>query len=141
MVSTIILSSTVRVPNHAMSFQAVRSGGPGGQNVNKVASKVELRVDIDQIEGLSDGACQRLRQLVRHHLDAEGLWLVTSSRTRNQLDNLEDAQAKVAVAIQRALVSPKTRIKTRPPKASREKRITSKKRISAIKRLRTHKPD
>lgn len=72
---SIDVQAGVAVPEGAIRMKAVRSGGPGGQNVNKVASKVELRIDLDRIEGLDEGARQRLREAVRNQLDAEGRWI------------------------------------------------------------------
>src|SRR5689334_23390752 len=97
----------VLVPAAALSFRAVRAGGPGGQNVNKVASKVELRVDLDRIEGLPDDARTRLTALVAARLDAEGRLVLTSQRTRDQGRNLEDAREKLRGLLQRALAVPK----------------------------------
>jgi len=91
----IAVADGVTVPAGAVSFRAVRASGPGGQNVNKVASKVELRVDLSLVEGLSPGARERLRTVAAPRLDAEGRLVVTSQRTRDQHRNLEDAREKV----------------------------------------------
>src|SRR5580693_8400735 len=98
---SIVVRAGVVVPADALTMRAVRSGGPGGQNVNKVASKVELRVDIDRVEGLDDGARQRLRGAAL--VDADGQLLVTSQKTRDQRVNLDDARDKVRTLIERAL--------------------------------------
>lgn len=131
-----MISDEVRVPDSAVTWKAVRSGGPGGQNVNKVASKVEMRITLDAIEGLAPEALERLRHLVRNRLDAEGRWLVVSDLTRDQLKNLEDAREKVAAVVRQALVRPKTRHATRPTRGSQERRLDAKKRTSAVKRSR-----
>ncbi len=133
----LVIHDRVTVPADALAFRAVRAGGPGGQNVNKVASKVELRVDLSRIEGLDDFALARLRHEVRNQLDGEGWWLVTSSLTRDQLKNLEDALAKVRRGIEKALVVPKLRHKTRPTRASQKRRVEGKKREGAKKRERS----
>jgi ribosome-associated protein len=127
----------VTVPGSALSFRAVRASGPGGQNVNKVASKVELRVDLSRVEGLSPGARERLAMLPGFRLDAEGRLLVTSQRTRDQSRNLEDARAKVSRLLLRALQPPRTRRATAPSRAAREKRLREKKTRAARKRART----
>src|SRR5215470_13139011 len=132
----ITVSDTVRVPAGALSVRAVRASGPGGQNVNKVATKIDLRVDLDAIEGLPDPARDRLRALARHRLDAEGRLVVTSQASRNQARNLEDAREKVRALIAAALVRPRPRTATRPTKAAREQRLGAKRARGAVKRMR-----
>ncbi len=124
------------IPADAMTMQAVRASGPGGQNVNKVSSKVELRVDLSRVTGLDDAARARLMNAARAMLDAEGWLLVKSQKTRDQRQNLEDARDKVRVLVEQALVRPKTRRATKPSRGSVERRIAEKKARSRIKRDR-----
>jgi ribosome-associated protein len=126
----------VVVPAAALTLKAVRSSGPGGQNVNKVASKVELRVDLARVEGLSDDQRERLAALAVSRRDADGRLLVTSQRTREQSRNLEDAREKVRALVARALAAPRRRRATHPTAASRAARRRLKGRLSRRKRAR-----
>jgi ribosome-associated protein len=115
------------IPDSAVEWKGVRSSGPGGQNVNKVASKVEMRVDLSQIAGLSEAARARLRNLAASRLDADGRLLVTSQLTRDQGRNLEDARAKVRALVGQAQLVPKARRPTRPSRAAKARRVDAKK--------------
>jgi ribosome-associated protein len=126
----------VEVPGSAITWRAVRSSGPGGQNVNKVASKVELRVDLDAVAGLDEAARGRLAALAARRRDSRGRLLVTSQRTRDQSRNLEDAREKVRRLVARALTAPKRRRRTRPSAAAVERRLSEKRRHGARKRER-----
>jgi ribosome-associated protein len=131
MAEPIVIRPGVIVPADALSIRAVRASGPGGQNVNKVSSKVELRVEIDRVDGLDEAARGRLRQAAP--LDAEGRLLVTSQLTRDQRANLEDARDKVRTLIERALHVPRRRRQTRPTRGSVERRLSDKKKRTEVK--------
>jgi ribosome-associated protein len=137
----IIVTDDVRVPAGAVTVRAVRSSGPGGQNVNKVATKIDLRVDLAAIEGLTDAARERLRVLARHRLDASGQLVVTSQATREQAANLEIARAKVRDLVLAALREPRPRRPSRPTAAAKEQRLTTKKRRATLKRWRARPDD
>jgi len=130
------VTASVLVPAEAIAFRAVRSSGPGGQNVNKVASKVELRVDLGRVSGLSAAALARLLALSASRLDAEGNLVVVSQKTRDQSRNLDDAREKLRALVLRSLVAPRPRRATRPTRASRERRLTAKRHSSERKRGR-----
>jgi ribosome-associated protein len=129
------------VPEAAIQWRAVRSSGPGGQNVNKVASKVELRVDLASVAGLSAPARTRLEALAATRVDAEGRLLVTSQRTRDQHRNLEDARDKVRKLVERAMREPRPRRLTQPSRAAAERRLRKKRVRSDVKRARGTLPD
>lgn len=136
MADAIRVRSGVVVPAAALQMKAVRSSGPGGQNVNKVASRVELRVDLERITGLSGAARARLEALARRRLDGDGRLLITSQRTRDQHRNLADCRERVSRLIERALVPPRVRRPTRPSAAARKRRLEAKKRQSERKQAR-----
>ena len=137
----IVVSETVRVPASAITVRASRASGPGGQHVNKVATKVDLRVDLDAIEGVSDAARRRLRGLAAGRLDGDGRLVVTSQIARAQSRNLEDARAKLRALITSALIRPRARRATRPSRTSRERRLAGKKLQGVAKRLRAKPGD
>jgi ribosome-associated protein len=130
------VSTEVTVPASALTFRATRSAGPGGQNVNKVASKVELRVELDRISGLTPETRARLLAICAGRRDREGRLVVTSQRTRDQRRNLEDARDKVRDLVARALVAPRARRPTRASATAREERLARKRRDASVKRQR-----
>jgi ribosome-associated protein len=127
--------------DRALHVRAVRASGPGGQNVNKVATKVDVRVDLDAIEGLSDAARARLAALCRHRLDADGRLMVSSQTERNQARNLADALDRIRGLVAAALREPRSRKASRPSAAARDRRLTSKKHRGALKRERARDQD
>lgn len=137
MTEPIAVTGAVRIPARAILVRAVRASGHGGQNVNKVATKIELHVDTDAIEGLQEAARLRLAALTRRRRDAEGRLLVTSQQSRHQGRNLEDARAKVRAVILASLVPAAPRRPTRPPSVAGERRLREKKRRAETKRWRT----
>jgi ribosome-associated protein len=137
----ITITDGIRVPARAIRVRTSRSSGPGGQNVNKVASRVDVRVDLEAIEGLPDAARERLRARAANRLDADGRLVVTSRATRDQARNLADARRKIVALVSAALVEPSARRAAGPTAASREQRLAEKKRRGMIKRWRAAAPD
>ena len=129
----------VTVPERELEWAAVRSSGPGGQNVNKVSSKVELRFDFEASSALNGSVKTRLRALAKNRLDAEGRILIVSQVTRNQPKNLDDARRRLAELIAAALVVPKKRRPTKPSRAMKAARVTNKRAHSAKKQSRARK--
>ncbi len=129
------------IPRDRLDIRFSRSGGPGGQNVNKVETKVEVRFVLEEADWLSQRVRSRLAELFPRRLNSEGEFVVVSSRYRSQSRNLEDCIDKLRECIERAKQRRKKRIQTRPTKASKERRLESKRRTSARKSNRRWKPD
>lgn len=122
------------LPARLLSVSYVRSSGPGGQNVNKVATKVDLRLDLDAARPWLDGAeLVRVRRRLANRLDAEGRLRMTSSEHREQARNLAEALARMETLLARALRPPKRRIATKPGRAANERRLDGKRRQGRTK--------
>jgi ribosome-associated protein len=119
-----------------LNFRFVRAPGPGGQNVNKVSSAVELRFDVARSSALPDALKQRLVKLAGKRLTADGLLLIDAHRFRTQSMNRKDAIERLVALLQAAAIAPKTRTPTRPSRAAREARLTTKRKASQIKQTR-----
>jgi len=130
------VTPSVVIPESEISERFVRASGPGGQNVNKVATAVELRFDPSQSAALPSEARERLRVLAGSRMTADGVLVIDARRHRTQGQNREDARERLAELIRLALVKPRRRRKTTPGKAAVERRIDSKKRRSDTKRAR-----
>ena len=125
----------VQIPDEALSERFLASTGPGGQNVNKVASACQLRVDVFRL-GLSPDAFKRLKQLAGSRMTAGGELIITARRFRNQDANRTDARARLAQMIAEAHIVQARRKPTRPGKAAKARRVDSKKQRGAVKQTR-----
>jgi ribosome-associated protein len=130
------INHRLQIPDEEFQFTFVRSGGPGGQNVNKVASKAVLRWNVTASPSLPPDIKARLLTQQRSKLTTEGDLVLSSQRYRDQARNIEDCLDKVRNIVQQATVAPRPRKATRPGRASRERRLQAKKHRSAAKSRR-----
>jgi ribosome-associated protein len=133
---TLVIDARVAIPASELRYAFARSGGPGGQNVNKVSSKVELRWTPATSAALGPDDRAWLLGKLGGRLTTEGELIVVSERTRDQLVNRADATEKLVALVRQALVRPKPRRKTKPSRGARERRLGEKKRRGAIKSAR-----
>jgi ribosome-associated protein len=126
----------VEIPDSDVALSFVRSSGPGGQNVNKVASAVQLRFDLQRSSALAPEVKARLRALSGRRLTSEGAILIIARNHRTQESNRREAEARLTDLIKRALIPPKPRKATKPTRAARERRLEQKTQRRRTKRLR-----
>ena len=136
----ITVTPTLQIPEDEIEFRFVRASGPGGQNVNKVSTAVELRFDFGA-SSLPAEIKARLRRLAGRRLSDAGILVIDARRHRSQEANRRDALARFVELLVSASKRPKARIATRPTAASRRRRVEGKKVRSAVKRLRTRVSD
>lgn len=133
------ITPTIQIPESELSEAFVRASGPGGQNVNKVASAVELRFDVARSPTLPEPLRARLLARRDRRLTADGVLVIQAARFRDQGRNREDARARLAEIIRAALHVPKKRVATKPTRASQERRIAQKKRRAQHKQSRSRR--
>jgi ribosome-associated protein len=136
MIKHLIITTTVTIPLSELSFRFARSGGHGGQNVNKVETKVELLFDIVSSPNLSDEQKERVLKKLKTKVDSEGILRIVSQESRFQRKNKELAVERFIEVMKQALKVKKKRIATKTPAVVKEKRLENKKRRGEIKRLR-----
>ncbi|HSC19449.1 MAG TPA: alternative ribosome rescue aminoacyl-tRNA hydrolase ArfB [Rhizomicrobium sp.] len=135
--SDLVAAPGIAIPDSELVERFVLASGPGGQNVNKVASAVELRFDVTRSPSLPDDVKQRLRRLAGRRLSKDGVLVLRGSRFRDQQKNRADVRARLAELIAEASIAPKKRKATKPTRASRERRLTEKKSRSRLKQTRS----
>ena len=135
------ISSSIVIPERELSESFVLSSGAGGQNVNKVASAVQLRFDALHSPSLPDGVRVRLMQIAGHRLTKDGTVIIVARESRDQVRNREIARERLAALIREATHVPKRRKPTRPTRASKERRIERKKRDARTKQQRSKRYD
>ena len=130
------ITRVIAINENEITFSFIRSSGPGGQNVNKVATAVQIRFDIKNSSSLPEAVKKRLIRLGGSRISDDGILTITAQRFRTQERNRIDGLERLTALIRKAATPPKPRRKTRPPKKSIEKRIQDKKSRSRIKKLR-----
>ncbi len=134
------INDRLSIDESEISETFVRSSGPGGQNVNKVSSAVQLRFDARGSRSLPNDVAIRLQKLAGSRLTNDGIIIITAERFRDQARNRADARERLVALILDAATPPKPRRPTRPTKASKEKRLDGKKHRAGIKGMRQSKP-
>jgi ribosome-associated protein len=134
------ITDTISIDESELSESFVRASGPGGQNVNKVSSAVQLRFNVRHSRSLPNDVALRLMRLAGKRLTKEGIIVIIAQQHRTQERNREDARDRLFTMIREAAVRPTPRRRTKVPKAQRRERLEAKKRRSGIKNLRRGKP-
>ena len=134
----IVITPSLQIDEREVQIEFIRASGPGGQNVNKVATAVQLRFDV-RAASLPEEVKARLIHLAGKRMTSEGVLLIEAKRFRTQEQNREDAIQRFTELVRKSLVKPKARRKTKPTAASREERLKEKKRKGEIKKMRQSK--
>lgn len=137
--NTIQITNTISVSLNELKFEFIRASGPGGQNVNKVASAVQLRFNIPANIDLSDEIKERLQRIAKNRINSDGTLIIEAKRYRSQDQNRKDAVDRFTRILQKAIEKPKVRKPTKISKATNERRLKGKREISE-KKLRRRDP-
>jgi|SRR4029079_11302823 ribosome-associated protein len=137
----IVVTSRVTIPGDELAIAFARSGGPGGQNVNKVSSKVELRWNPARSAALPPDERAWLIERLKSRLTGDGTLIVTSTATRDQRKNRDDATQKLALIVRAALFRPTPRRATKPSRSAKRRRVADKRHHAGIKRNRTSRDE
>jgi ribosome-associated protein len=135
----LIITPDIVIPDEELEWRFIRSSGPGGQNVNKVASAAQLRFDAANCAALSRPQYERLTRLAGRRMTKDGVIVIQAQRFRSQEQNRRDALDRLVTLLAAAATAPKARRKTRPTRAAKERRLTAKRRQGERKRAR--RPD
>ena len=130
------ITPEIAIDKNEIKFQFIKASGPGGQNVNKVATAVQLRFDVKNSSSLPDGVRIRLVRLAGKRITESGVLIIEAKRFRKQEHNRQDAIDRLVQLIRKASEKPKTRIKTKQTRASKERLLAAKRHRSKIKRMR-----
>jgi ribosome-associated protein len=132
----ITITPDIAIHEKELTLDFVRSSGPGGQNVNKVSTAVQLRFDVRASAGIPADVKKRLKRLAGGQITEDGILIIKASRFRKQEQNRQDAIERLVRLVQTAAVKPKKRIKTRPGRAAKERKLAAKKQRGQLKKLR-----